>query len=160
MATEEKKEKPAIVPGSTAANKARQQEPISEDDRSFEMAERSEDTSNESDTQQEGLRFGGIEIFFLIVLNLVGDLLDWLEFVRIIIAGVTLLWFWFKGVHSVIGRNAIAQAIEFIPVINWLPIGTAFVIITVISVNNPELFDKMGFIGSVAKKIMKASKVV
>ena len=111
--------------------------------------------------------FDFIEGFFLISINLIVDGIEWTELTGIgiilaflvdfIIGPITILWLWFKGV-PMIGRNAVAQGVELIPGLDLLPIRTTAVVLTIIATNKPKTFDKAGFVGKVAKKVLTKGK--
>ena len=118
-------------------------------------------------TGPETIHFDFIEGFFLISINLIADGIKLLELTGIgiilaflvdfIIGPITILWLWFKGVPMV-GRNAVAQGVELVPGLDLLPIRTTAVVLTIMATNKPQTFDKVGFAGKVAKKVLTKGK--
>lgn len=118
--------------------------------------EEEEDTSGAADT---GPRFDVIESFFLISVNLLGDALELLDLTGIgVIAGVivdfingplTVGYLFIKGVPRAIGKNTLAQGIEFIPGLDILPIRTTVIILTILQTNHPG---KFGFLKKLSGK--------
>jgi len=116
------------------------------------------------DYEPLGPRFGFVESFFLIGVNLIADILevffdltgvgvvvsfaiDW------IIGPSTILWLFLKGVDGVVGRNAIAQAVELVPFIDMLPVRTVAILITILATNYPDKFKTFARIMNVGKKL-------
>ena len=101
-----------------------------------------------------GPHFDHIEIFLYVSMAIIGDLTDPFWFTRFLFGPATIFWLWLKGVHQVISKNAIAQAVELIPGLDVLPISTVAAIMTVIAVNHPEKFQQwFGAAGEVLEKM-------
>ena len=79
------------------------------------------------------LLFDGIE--FVLGLLLVGEFTN--PITNILFSGVFIFWFTMKGIR--IPSVLLGTLLEFVPVINLLPIRTATVIITIMIANNPKL---------------------
>ncbi len=112
-------------------------------------------TDGEADVNDSlGPHFDHIEIFLYVSMAVIGDLTDPFWFTRFLFGPATVLWLWLKGVHQVISKNAIAQAVELIPGLDVLPISTVAAIMTVIAVNHPEKFQQwFGVAGEVLEKM-------
>ncbi len=110
--------------------------------------------SGEADAQAErsGPHFDGVDIFFYIALAVLGDIGDSVWIFRFFFGPLTILWLYLKGVRNTISKNAIAQGVELIPILGWLPISTAAAVLTILFTNHPELFEKAGTIGKIVQK--------
>lgn len=116
--------------------------------------------------EEEGPRFNFIESGFLVISNLVGDILELFDLSGVgVIVGLlvdfvngpmTVIYLWLKGVDKAVGKNALAQAAELIPLIDLLPIRTTAIILTIIATNHPEWIEKISghseLIGKIAQK--------
>ena len=126
----------------------------SEDDDEISDEEKDEDSQDVS-SASSGPRFDLIEIIFYMGLSIISDILDGRWVTRFVFAPVIIAWLFIKGVNSV-GKNVIAQAVELIPGIDWLPITTVAAILTIWSTNSPESFNKTF---GIASKAMNSKKI-
>jgi len=133
-----------------------------------ELDEEGEEELDESAAlEHAGPRFDFIEIIFLVSLCGAADALELLDLTGVgIIVGLlvdfaagpaTIIYLWLKG-SSHIGKNAIAQGVELIPGLDVLPIRTTAIILTIIAVNHPKMFEKAGVAGKVAQKVLTKGK--
>lgn len=121
--------------------------------------ENDEDEDNDDSYNQQlnrqGPRFNFIESYFFVALSVVGDICDGIWVTRFIFAPATIMWLYFKGVDAV-GKNVIAQLVELIPGVGWLPISTVAAVLTIWQTNNPESFKRtFGKAGETLEKIQK-----
>ena len=144
------------------SEKAEEQEYTPRYDEEVSDNQESEDDQLESggdeevESENQGPHFDGVESFLYVSVAIVSDIGDGLWFTRFFFAPATLLWLWLKGVNQVISKNAIAQAVEIIPGVDWLPISTVAAIMTIIAVNHPEKFEQwFGAAGQALEKIGK-----
>ncbi|BCX15913.1 MAG: hypothetical protein KatS3mg098_142 [Candidatus Parcubacteria bacterium] len=156
--------------GSSLEAQSEQSEKQAEDEEGRNEEDDGED-KEESDEEIGGReennpRFNFVEIIFLAGLNLIGDLLELLDlsgffiFVGLIVdfftGPITIIYLWLKGIKGVVGKNAIAQVSEFIPLIDILPVRTTAIVLTIIATNHPEWIEKISghseLIGKIAKK--------
>jgi hypothetical protein len=133
-----------------------------------ELDEEEEEELDESAAlEHAGPRFDFIEIIFLISLCGAADALELLDLTGVgIVIGLlvdfgvgpaTVMYLWLKGT-SHLGKNAIAQGIELIPVLDVLPIRTTAIILTILAVNHPKMFEKAGVAGKIAQKALTKGK--
>ncbi len=130
-----------------------------EDEDDEEESDEEEDENEESQissSASSGPRFDLIEIIFYMGISIVSDILDGIWVTRFVFAPIIIAWLFIKGVNSV-GKNIIAQAVELIPGIDWLPITTVAAILTIWSTNNPESFNKTF---GIAGKAMSSKKLI
>lgn len=133
-----------------------------------ELDEEGEEELDESAAlEHAGPRFDFIEIIFLVSLCGAADVLELLDLTGVgiiigfavdFVAGpATVMYLWLKGT-SHLGKNAIAQGVELIPVLDVLPIRTTAIILTIIAVNHPKMFEKAGIAGKIAQKALTKGK--
>ena len=125
--------------------------------------EGSEDYSDEVSEKikdlQQGPHFDFVDSLFYLSMAILSDLLDGTWIARFFFAPATLMWLYLKGVDAAISKNAIAQGIELIPAVGFLPISTIAAILTIWATNNPESFGKFfGIVGKMMKKFGKGKK--
>ena len=124
-----------------------------------ETGENEDGTSEKIESLQQGPRFDFMESFFYVSMAVLSDIFDGLWISRFFFAPATLLWLYMKGLNNVISKNAIAQGVELIPVIGFLPLSTIAAILTIWVTNNPESFNKVfGIAGKIFQKIAKKGK--
>lgn len=135
-------------------------------EQSEKQAEDEEEDEEIKEEEEEGPRFNFIESGFLVISNLVGDILELFDLSGVgVIVGLlvdfvngpmTVIYLWLKGVDKAVGKNALAQAAELIPLIDLLPIRTTAIILTIIATNHPEWIEKISghseLIGKIAQK--------
>ncbi len=128
----------------------------SENDDEYDRDEGDEEgVFDQRQLNRDGPHFNFIESYFFVVLAVLGDVCDGIWVTRFIFAPATLMWLYFKGVNA-IGKNVIAQLVELIPGVGWLPISTVAAVLTIWQTNNPESFEKtFGKAGKALEKIQK-----
>jgi hypothetical protein len=165
MAEEKESGKNSGVDTKTEENNAVQEQEVEEEREEQESGEEDEEEeagdeeAEESAEKEEetprGPRFDLVEVILYMCLSVISDILDGFWITRFFFAPVIISWLFLKGVSSV-GKNVIAQAVELIPGIDWLPITTVAAILTIWSTNSPESFNKTF---GIAGKVLKAKKV-
>lgn len=125
-----------------------------EDEEEEEDEENEEGDEAGEEQAPQGPRFDTVDVLFYMGLSILSDILDGLWITRFFFGPVIISWLFLKGVNGV-GKNVISQAIELIPVVDWLPITTVAAVVTIWSTNNPESFNK---VFGIAGKILKARK--
>ncbi|MFA6136228.1 MAG: hypothetical protein WC705_02630 [Candidatus Paceibacterota bacterium] len=124
-----------------------------------EDGEESEDEEGGNLKQKSGPHFDFVESFFYISMAILSDIFDGLWISRFFFAPATLLWLYMKGLNNVISKNAIAQGVELIPVVGFLPLSTIAAVLTIWITNNPESFNKVfGVAGKIFQKVAKRGK--
>jgi len=140
---------------------------VDEEDAEELNEEEAEELDEGAALEQTGLRFDFIEIIFLVSLCGAADAFELLDLTGVgIIVGLlvdfaagpaTVMYLWLKGTPH-LGKNAIAQGVELIPVLDVLPIRTTAIILTIIAVNHPRMFEKAGVAGKIAHKALTKGK--
>lgn len=111
-----------------------------------------------SEKKASGPHFDAIESVLYVSVAIISDVLDGIWITRFFFGPAILLWLWLKEV-KVVGKNAVAQGIELIPIIGWLPMSTVAAVLTIMATNNPAVFEKyLGEAGKMAKKALTAGK--
>lgn len=118
----------------------------------------------DNSSENNAMHIDIIEGFFLISINVLGDLLELFDLtgfgvivgmaVDFLVGPIVILWLWMRGI-PLVERNAIAQAVELIPGLDILPIRTVAIILTIITVNHPEWMQKLGLGGKVVSNVIK-----
>jgi hypothetical protein len=163
MAEEKEGEKNNDVDKKTEENNAAEEIEEEREEQETDEEEGEEEETSDEETEEDaeeketpqGPRFDLIEVVLYVGLSVISDILDGIWITRFFFAPVILLWLFLKRVNGV-GKNVIAQAVELLPVIGWLPITTVAAIFTIWSTNNPESFNK---VFGIAGKVLKAKKV-
>lgn len=127
------------------------------EDTDFIDENQEEKNFDEGEQEEPRPRFDEIDIMFYMLLAILGDIGDSVWVTRLFFAPATFLFLYFKGVDSMISKNAIAQFIEMVPVLGWLPISTTAAIITIFATNHPEQFQQ--WFGKAGEIIEKAGKI-
>jgi hypothetical protein len=148
---------PATQSGGSTQNK--NQEEHDEMTEPEELIEENEEESFPSEAEQEEPhpRFDEVDIMFYMLLAIAGDIGDGIWVTRFFFAPTTLLFLYFKGVDTAIGKNVIAQFAELVPMFGWLPISTTAAIFTIFATNHPEKFQQ--WFGKAGEVIEKAGKM-
>lgn len=131
-----------------------EQETGEEEEEEETSDEEAEEGVEEEEEAPRGPRFDLVEVIFYMCLSVISDILDGFWVTRFFFAPVIISWLFLKGVNGV-GKNVIAQAVELIPGIDWLPITTVAAILTIWSTNNPKSFNK---VFGITGKVLKAKK--
>ena len=169
-----KKQGQVRSPQQSAQEQSQREGGATQDLPAYQEEELKEDVYQEGDggfdaeaSQQDRPHFSFIEAFFLIAINIIADLVELLDLTGVgaiigfvvdwIIGPTAIFWLWMKGI-DMIGRNTVAQALEFIPYVDILPIRSIAIILTIIATNKPELFEKAGVIGDVAEVAITKGK--
>jgi len=165
----------------TEAGKEKKSKPENDKDNQSPKDDSNEDNEdddevgaeNDEDEEQINLndedkksQFNFIEQVLFLSINILGDLIELFDLtgvgavfgslVDFICGPLTLVYFWFKGAPNIIGKNAIAQAVELIPFIDLLPIRT---VVTFLNMN-PKYTKKFeDFIGKVTNNKELVEKV-
>jgi len=116
-----------------------------------------EEITSSAEKENSGPRFDEIDVMFYMFLAIVGDVADSVWVPRLFLAPTTILFLYIKGIDSTISKNVIAQAVELVPGVGWLPISTTAALFTVLATNYPEKFEK--WFGRAGKVIEKAGKM-
>jgi hypothetical protein len=128
----------------------------------------------ESDTEaseQDRPHFSFIEAFLFVSVSIIGDLVEYLGLtgfglivgfiVDWVVGPIKIFWFWMKGVDfSLIWKYTKFDGFEFIPGIEFLPIRTITTILTIVAVNKPETFEKLGVVGEVVEAVATKGKSI
>lgn len=126
----------------TSEQQADEEETIDEE----ENVPPDEDEDTEYKMESQGPHFSGVEAFLYISVAILGDLGDSVWIFRFFFGPATILWLWLKGVRTALVKNALAQVVEMIPAVGWLPISTVTAILTVLLTNHPEYTDRLGIL--------------
>jgi len=104
------------------------------------------------DDEEEGSKISLPEIIIMVSLSLIGELLDAID-LGWLVGFPIQLWLIMKG--GIAFRKQVpalaGNLIELIPILDWLPIRTATLLITIYLINHPKIAKKVAPIKTAAK---------